>query len=62
MSGYMTCFRKSAGPAYFSHNCGQATINQTRKVDFLESLELISIIIEVKPSIKKVHTTRQLNE
>ena len=53
MSGYMTCVRKSAGPAYFSHNCGQATINQTRKVDFLESLELISIIIEVKPSIKK---------
>ena len=47
MSGYMTRFRKSKGSAYFSHNCGQATINQTGKVDFLESLELISIIIEV---------------
>ena len=53
MSGYMTCFRKSAGSAYFIHNGSQTTINQRGKVDFLESLELISIIIEVKPSKQK---------
>ena len=53
MSGHVTCFRKSAGSAYFSHNGGQKTINQIGKVDFFESLELISIIIEVKPSVQK---------
>ena len=53
MSGYMTCFRKTAVSPYFSHNGGQTTINQRGKADFLQRLELISIIIEVKPSIQK---------
>ena len=53
MSAHMTFFRKSAGSAYFSHNGGQTTIHQRGKVNFFESLNLISIIIEVKPSMQK---------
>ena len=49
----MTCFRKTASSPYFRHNGGQATINQRGKADYLERLELVSIIIEVKPSIQK---------
>ena len=45
----MTCFRKTAGSLYFSHNGSQTIINQRGKADFLERLELMSIIIEVKP-------------
>ena len=53
MSGYLTGFRKKAGSPYFSHNGGEATTNQRGKADYLERLELISIIIEVKPSLQK---------
>ena len=45
-------FQKSTASAYFTHNGSQTTINQRGKVDIFESLELVSIISEVKSSIQ----------
>ena len=52
MSGHIY-FGKSADSAYFGHNGGQTTMSLKGKVDFFESLGIILIIFEVKPSIKK---------
>ena len=53
MSGHMICFEKSADSAHFGHNGGQTATSHNGKVDFFESLGIILIIIEVKPSIQK---------
>ena len=49
----MICFEKSADSAYFDHNGGQTTMSRKWKVDIFESLGIILIIFEVKPSIQK---------
>ena len=46
-------FKKSADSAYFGHNGSQTTMSRKGKVNFLESLGIIPIIFEVKPSIQK---------
>ena len=53
MSGYLICFQKSVDSAYFGHNGGQTTMSRKGKVDFFESLGIILIIIEFKPSVQK---------
>ena len=62
MSGHMICFKKSTDLAYFGHNGGRTSMSRKWKVDFCESLGIILIIFEVKPSIQKgvYHTSRQL--
>ena len=52
MSGHIICFAKSVESAYFSHNGGHATMSGKEKVDFFESLGIILIIFEVKPSMQ----------
>ena len=52
MSGHI-CFEKSADSACFGHNGGQTIMSQKGKVDFFESLGIILVIFEVKPSIQK---------
>ena len=53
MNGHKICFKKSADSAYFGHYSGQTTMSRKGKVDFFESLGVILIITEVKPSIQK---------
>ena len=51
-------FLKKADSAYFGHNGGQTTLSRKGKVDFFESLGMISYL---KSNLyKKVYTGRQL--
>ena len=52
MSGHI-CFEKSADSAYSTHNGSQTTMSGKGKVHFFESIGIILIIYEVKPSIQE---------
>ena len=48
MSGHITCFGKSAGPAYFRHSSTQTTLRGKENVDFFETLILIIFELKLK--------------